>query len=903
MALATGSILGHYEIVSSLGAGGMGEVYRAKDTKLGREVAIKLLLDEVSSDPERLARFEREARVLASLNHPNIATLHGFETEGDTGFLVMELVDGDTLAERIKRGPIPIAEAIPLFVQIAEGLAAAHERGVVHRDLKPANVKSSLGGAASTPQVKVLDFGLAKATSDEANVSSPALTQSPTLTLAATQRGEILGTAAYMSPEQASGKALDKRTDIWAFGVCLYEALTGARAFQGEDVPNTLAAVLRDEVDLDALPGDVPFAVRQLLARCLVRDRRNRLQDIGDARIELQALDALADTDRETGASSEQSGGVRWIWVTAGLLAGVALSVVGARLMGPIGSPPADVRRSLPVTRTTISLDGLRPDPEPEEGIVSISPDGSMLTLTAGVARSRIYLRRLDSLEPVLLGGTEGGWSRTEFSPDGKSMVFWTFDGTVKRMPITGGAPTVLAPAPDYWGGTWAGEDSFVYAPSSTSGLFRIPAAGGEPERLTTIDTAAGEISHRFPAALPDGRGIIFSVRTGEETEDSRIVALSLETGEITTLVEPGTDGRFAASGHLVFGIGDTLYAAPTDAERLQTNGEALPVVEGVLSSFSGLLAYDLSHNGTLAYVPTSVMAAYQRPMLSVDREGDPQPLMEEAVVYDSPSYSPDGSRLAFDTMVDDDRAVWVLDLERGVSSRITATGDNSDPVWTPDGQRIVFQSSRDGTFDMYWKRADGSGVAERLTDTESFAAPSSFSPNGTLAFTSLDAGFDIWTMKPGSDEEPTPFLATQDDHANGQFSPSGEWIAYELTQNGQTEIFARPYPGDGPRTQISIAGGVSPAWSRSSPELFYLEGNSRMMVVRYETNGDELRVEAPRLLFDVPVSTNGFPVSLFDVSPDASHFVLPAASDLSKAHVVIVQNWFEELERLVPTN
>ncbi len=893
MQLEKGARLGFYEIISPLGAGGMGEVYRAKDTKLGREVAIKLLLEEVSTDSERLARFEREARVLASLNHNNVATLFGFEKEADTSFLVMELVEGETLADRIARGPIPVGDAVPLFIQIAEGLAAAHERGVIHRDLKPANIKVS-----DTGVVKVLDFGLAKALSDETAGGGPAMTQSPTLTLAATRRGEILGTVAYMSPEQASGKTADKRTDIWAFGVCFYEAITGRRAFSAEDAPNTLAAVLRDEVDLETLPAEVGPGLRRLVERCTVRNPRNRLQDIGDARIELQSLDAQ---DQPFEATAKQSRRRLSLWIAAGVATGVVLTLGALRMLGGADPSPRPGSGALPVVRSTIDLDQLHLEPALEDGVVSISPDGKLLIAAAGSGRSLLYIRRLDSLELRPLPGTEGGFSRTVFSPDGRSFVFWDFKGHLKKVPIEGGQATIVAPAPDYWGGAWEGDDSFIYVPSTRSGLVRVALSGGEPETVTRPDTARGEISHRWPDPLPDGRGVILSITFGQETEDQRIAVLSYETGEIHTLIEGASDGRYLSSGHLVFVRGRSLYAAPFDPVRLEVTGDARPVVEGVYVGFHGMAGYTVSRDGSLLYVPASSEAAYRTKLLSIDRSGAQEPLFDEARNFKTPAFSPDGTRLAYTVQVESDWSLWVHDLRRGVSSRLSTIGDNQAAVWTPDGERIIFQSTRDGTMSLYWKRADGSGPEEALTSDEFVKVPSSMSPDGILAYTRLDRAFDIWTLKPGSGEEGEPFLATLESEANGIFSPDGKWIAYELTQAGETEIFVQPYPADGRRIQLSVNGGLSPSWSRSEREIFYLEGSSKLMSLSYEVVDGELVPSPPNQLFEVPTRVSGFPDRLFDVSPDGTRFVLPEAADLSKLKAVLVQNWFEELKRLVP--
>jgi serine/threonine-protein kinase len=900
MQLEPGSKLGHYEIVSSLGAGGMGEVYRAKDMKLGREVAIKVLLDEVSSDPERLARFEREARVLASLNHPNIATLHGFDADAGTRFLVMELVEGETLADRIARGSVPLKEAIVLFTQIAEGLDAAHEQGIIHRDLKPANIKISDSG-----MVKVLDFGLAKAMEPEAEVGDVALSQSPTLSLAATQRGQILGTAAYMAPEQARAKPVDKRADVWAFGCCLYEALTAVRPFEGEDGPTTLARVLDREPDWERLEAAAPEALTDLVRNCLEKAPGERLRDIGDARIALRRIGRHPVAEAAM-AGSRRQGAPKWGWLAAGLAVG---AVAGAVWLGPRWAP-REGSAPRPVRRYEISLGALSPTPEFEEGAVALSPDGSLLALTAGVGPgSRIYLRRLDSLEMVPMPGTEFGWYKF-FSPDNQWVVFDAFDSnTWYRSSVDSIAepiPIVASSATNY-GGAWSNDGYLYFNPDGRrTGLSRVPIAGGSAESVTVPDATKGETGHSFPDPLPDGRGVLFTIwKEAEDTHD--VAVLDAERGVVRTLVEGGVHPRYVSSGHVVYGAGNALYAVAFDVETLTTRGSPMRVVDDViLFPQYGTACFAISETGVLAYVPTASALERTRGLSWIDREGNVEPLDLGTGNIRGLDLAPDGQRLAYVEQDAEGWHVFVMDLTTGRRAQITERGLNSFPVWTPGGDEIIFGSNIQSEWKLFRRPADRGREAEPFVSHGVEANPGSFADDGTFTFYRIGedgTSYDIWTLPPGAGE-PEPFLVTADVEANPRFSADGQWIAYEVWNEGESEVWVRPYPVEPGNRQwkISTSEGANPLWSPTRSEIYFLQGWRKLMAVRFSVVDGQFVAEAPRTLFEHPTWTNGFASMRIDIAADGERFLAIDAPEPSGVNVVVVENWAEELARLVPT-
>ena len=892
MTLQVGTRLAHYEIVESIGKGGMGEVYRALDGKLGRDVAIKVLPDEFARDKERLERFEREARLLAQLNHANIATLYGLEEHGGQKFLVMELVEGETLAERIARGSIPIDEALPLFIQIAEGIEAAHEKGIIHRDLKPANIKVTPKG-----KPKVLDFGLAKAFAKEPSARD--LSQSPTMTKEGTRAGLILGTARYMSPEQARAKPVGKPADIWAFGCCLYEALTGKAAFPGESVSDTIAAVLKNDPDWQPLPASTHLVLRILLRRCLEKDSTRRVHDIADARIQIEeALEGPSEsfpTAAVAGAALERRASrLTTIAVVAIIAAMIAIGVALWSLMGSGDAAPKTVTRfAIPIAPDAELALGTRP-------AVAISPDGRHVAYVARWTEStKLYLRALNRMEAKPLAGTEGA-RMPFFSPDGQWLGFHAA-GKLMRISLTGGAPLTMAEVVDPRGASWGPDGTIVFSSTAVGGLSRASVEGGMPEVLTTPDRGRREKTHRFPEVLPGGKAVLFTLGTGdiEFWDDASIAVLSLETGEYRVVLEGGSYARYSASGHLVYARAGALLAVPFDLAELRVEGVPVPAVPGVVTERTyGPAEFAISRTGSLLYAPGDSRGG-ERQVLWVDRQGRSQTLIETPRPFDRPRLSHDGRLLALG-INGANTNLWVYEFARGSLTRLASGFDNWVPVWSPDGRRVAFTSTRDGPSNLFSQAADGSGSAERLTTSAYSQYPSSWSPDGKrLAFYELRPGADdIWVLSMEGDRTPQPFLQTMSNERIAVFSPNGQWIAYESDESGQYEIYVRPFPGSGAKQQVSIAGGTEPRWNPDGKELFYRDGD-QMMVVDVERD-EELALGKPRLLFSFR-SPSG---AGYDVAPDGQRFVMlsDAESRTQPNALIVVLNWFDELERLVPT-
>ena len=892
--LNPGTKVGHYSIVGHIGAGGMGEVYRATDTKLRRDVALKVLPEVFAKDAERMARFSREAVVLASLNHPNIAAIYGLEEQDGIRALVLELVEGPTLADRIKDGPLPPDEALGIAKQIAEALEAAHEQGIIHRDLKPANVKVREDG-----QVKVLDFGLAKALEDPNPEEDPG--NSPTLSIAATRAGVILGTAAYMSPEQAKGKKADRRADIWAFGIVLYEMLSGKRAYTGDSISEVLAAVLMKEPDYDALPETVSAPLRKLLRRCLTKDRTQRLQAIGEARIaitEFVADSAASSVMISPPMAEPQPTWLRWTPWAAGALALVSIvSVAGWwQATRPVEQSPMRLHVEVAPDNPLFTSIG---------AAAVLSPDGKLLAYVATEGGTqKLYVRPLDQMEATALSGTEGA-RNPFFSPDGQWIGFFT-GSALKKVSVSGGAPLTLTSAGDGRGGTWSEDDTIVLASNTTTGLSRVSAAGGEPEEVTT--PGEGERSHRWPWFLPGGKAALFMTQDdGQAYDDSDIEAVNLATGERTVVHRGGTYPRYLPSGHLIYVRDGTLFAVPFDPDRLETTGQPAPILEGVLfsgntSAGNGGAQYAFSQNGTLAYLAGTV-ADQSFPVVWADRKGATTALLDEARAYSSPRLSPDGKRVAFHIDTGDSRDIWLYEIARGAMTRLTFVGDsNIVPIWTPDGSRVAFASTRTGSGQpIFWKRADGAGEAEQLTSGATTQGPGSFSPDGRfLAYfaDSPETGFDLWVVPLEGDRKPETFLASPATEVFPEFSPDGRWIGYMSNESGRMEIYVRPFPGPGGKWQVSTEGGAFQRWTRNGGELIYRQG-SKWMAVEISAEGDSLRAGKPQEIFEGAfLNLARFPA--YDVSRDGNRFVLfPAAEDtgvVSRTHLNFIFNWFDTL-------
>jgi len=881
--LTAGTRLGSHEVLALLGQGGMGEVYQAHDTKLGRDVAIKVLPEAFAHDPQRLSRFQREAKLLASLNHPNIATIHGLEESNGTHYLVMELVPGETLRERVAReGAVPVEEALGIARQIAEGLEAAHEKSIIHRDLKPANVKVTPEG-----KVKVLDFGLAKAFAGEESGSDPS--NSPTLSQAATLQGVILGTAAYMSPEQARGKAVDKRTDLWAFGCVLYELLTGKQAFRGEDITEILAAVVKTEPDWHALPSATPAKIHDLLRRCLQKTVRQRVRDAGDVRIEIEeALSAPKDAVAMHAASAPRSN-LPWAVASAlAVLVGVALWVAWRA-----------TRPATPQLLVRLDVD-LGPDVSlgSEAGADAIlSPDGTRLVY---VSQARLFTRRLDQPNATELAGTQGA-NAPFFSPDGRWIAFFA-QGKLKRISVEGGAAIALCDAANGRGGSWGEDGNIIAALLNRGGLSRIPSAGGSPTHVTEL--LYGEATHRWPQVLPGGKAVLFTANTGIAGFDgANLEVMSLADHHRKTLLRSGTFGRYLPSGHLIYVNRGTLFAVPFDLDRLEVRGTPAPVLDQVgYSAGNGFAQLDFSQTGTLVYRSGGGGGGLVT-VQWLDAAGRTQPLLPKPDSYSHPSLSPDGNRLGIATT-----DIWVYDWQRDTMTRLTFGPTASQfPVWSPDGLYIVFQAAGG----IFWTRSDGAGKPQPLTQSKNVQVPWSFTVDGKrLAFNELtpENQYDIWTVPLDSDGvglragKPEPFLQTPFDERHASFSPDGRWLAYASNESGSYQVYVRAFPDKGGKWQISNNGGLYPLFSRNGRELFYRTQDNQIMVASFRLKGDSFVADKPRVWSERRIADLGLTAN-YDPAPDGKRIaaLMPAGTEQGQEaqnHVTFLENFFDEVRR-----
>jgi Tol biopolymer transport system component len=903
--------LGPYDILSPLGAGGMGEVYRAKDTKLGREVALKLLPATFTTDPERIARFRREAQVLASLNHPHIGAIYGLDEANGQQFLVLELVDGESLDRRITRGPIPVDEAVGIAKEIAEALEAAHEKGIIHRDLKPANVAVARDGT-----VKVLDFGLAKA-AEPASGASLDVTNSPTITTPAvmTGVGVVLGTAAYMSPEQAKGKPADRRSDIWAFGCVLFEMVTGKRAFDGEDVSDTLANVLKSEPDWTAVPFRA-LGLTRLLRRCLDKDRKRRLADIADTRFDLdEALrpDTAPGHDFNAAANLDETqarGKMRLVgWSLAGAAALIAVATIVFWAPWKNPAPRAALRLTAEFgANISLAANGA--------SALALSSDGSALAFIGQLpgGEPQLYLRRLNQLTATPLAGTDGA-SAPFFSPDGQWLAYFA-GGKLKKIPVTGGASIALCDAPSQRGGAWSDDGTIVFAPASPSGLFRVSASGGTSEPATKL--AAGEVTHRWPQILERGKAVLFTAsRENGQYEDATLVMQQLPDGPRKVLVTGGYFGRYLPSGHLVYIHAATLFANPFDLRRFEIDGPSAPAVEGVNAiAGTGAAQFAVSTDGTLVYAPGEG-ENINAPLVWLDSHGQTAPLRTTRSNWGNVRFSPDGRRLALN-INGPQRQIWVYEWAHDALSQLTFDPSNgSDPVWSPDGKDIAFTARRgsDPAVNLYVQHADGTGAAVRLTNSPNNQAPTSWHPSGKwLAYAELrqGSGSDLMILPINGDSasgwkagKPEVFLANPWPEFDTAFSPDGRWVAYSSAESGRSEVFVQPFPAAGGKWKISAeTGGRYPVWSRTGHELMFgaLNG-ARLMAVSYSVGGNSFRPEKPRVWAEGRIARlNG--QRGFDLHPDGNRVVISGAQADAQAKqdkAVFVFNFFDELRRIAP--
>ncbi len=883
-----GKTFSNYEVVEKIGAGGMGEVFRARDTKLGRDVALKFLPDSLSHDPDRLARFDREAKLLASLNHPYVASIHGFEHVDGKHFLVLEMIDGEDLAERLTRGPIPVDETLRICLHVAEALEAAHEEGIVHRDLKPGNIKVS-----SNDTVKVLDFGLAKAWDSEP--SSSDLSQSPTvLGNSPTLAGVILGTAAYMSPEQARGKNVDKRADIFGFGCVLYEMLTGKQMFAGDTVSDTLASILKSEPDWDALPSDTPRAIKRLLRRCLEKDPARRLRDIGEARIVIDSVIKGETTDdivtNET-VALQTSGRSKMAYAGWGLLAVVAVVSSLFAFTGFSKTSPSE----MPVMRTSIlppdgvrfSLRGVHPGP------VVISPDGRRVVFTGRQTggKSLLFVRELDSTEARALIGTDNA-GYPFWSPDGQSIGFFA-DGKLKRVDISGAPPLALCEAPVGKGGAWNEDGTIVFAPSFATPLHSVPAVGGISTPITEMRPDEGENSHRFPQFLPDGDHFIYFARLGGEVSAIRLSSVS---GDEDREVMRATSNVVYASEQILFLRQSTLMSRPFDPDKLGFTGDPVPVADPVRfipGAMRGI--FDASADGMLVYQAGSSIPGAQ--LVWRDLDGKRLGSLGDIVQQDNYSISPDGTKVAVDLFdkTGGTTDIWIYDVAREIRSRFTFdSGNDSNAIWSPDGSQIVFTSTRSGKGQLYIKNVGGATNEEPLIETPGSTWPTDWSMDGRYVVyfmnDSTNTG-NVWALPLFGDQKPFPVVSSGYSEYNGLISPDGNWMAYVSDESGTFDVYVTSFPEAGRKWQISSGGSVEPRWDPKGRGIYYFSLNDEFHFVETSQDASTFAVGAARLLFE---SNSAI---YYRTAPDGERLlVLEDADEGGVSPLTLVTNWTRDL-------
>ena len=891
MPLSPGTRLGVYDITAPIAEGGMGQVYLATDTTLGRQVAIKILPDAFVSDPDRLARFEREAKTLASLNHPHIAAIYGFEKSSGMHALVMELVEGEDLSQRIARGAIPLDEALPICKQIAEALEAAHEQGIIHRDLKPANIKVRPDGT-----VKVLDFGLAK-TMDHAGESRRDAMNSPTLSVHATMQGVMLGTAAYISPEQARGLPVDRRTDIWAFGCVFYEMLTGTLAFARESLPDTVAAVLLNDPDWQALPADTPARIRVLLKRCLQKDSRQRLHDVADARIEIEDRDA----DGTAAAASPRHIHVHRVTRTLlSLVSGAALASVlwwvGTR---PSSATSVPMHLSLKLANQAVSYGDMNASRE-----LAISPDGEKIVYVANHnGKRQLFLRALAGSEAKPIDGTDGAVAAF-FSPDSEWIAFGR-GSELQKAAVSGGSPITICnlSGTGFYGGDWGADNTIIFVPDYNGGLWTVSANGGTPQPLLKTDVEKDRVSYSDPQVLPGGKSVLFTLSSGRAvTADDQDVAV-LDPGgrDPRILIRGASHPRYLPTGHVVYVHGGALLAVQFDLSKLAVTGTPASVIEGLGKTWSGDTDYSISNNGTLVYEADAGVKSGGLLVL-VDRKGNLRPVSTRRGNYSEFSISPNGRSLASRVFaINDD--IWTYDIASGAPLRFTFEPlDEIFPQWTANGAHIAY-GTRTGT--IFWKSSDGSRPREVLTHGEYPRYPASFSRDGKhMAFVEIHPSRrgDIWLMPLDGKRPPEPLVATDADERDARFSPDGQWLAYASDETGRGEVFIRPIATRGGRKQLSSEGGTRPTWAPKGLELFFAKGD-QLLAITLDGQGNP--VGRDRVLFSAPRFEDlqfDSASPLYDVMPDGEHFVFLLEHLSSSTHYNVVLNWFEELKLRVPS-
>ena len=933
MSLASGTRLGPYEILSLLGVGGMGEVYRARDPRLGRDVAIKVLPTAFSADPDRLRRFEQEARAAAALNHPNILAVYDIGTHNGAPYIVSELLEGETLRDRLAKqakasasatpaltkdgAGLPVRRTVDYAIQITHGLAAAHEKGILHRDLKPENLFVTADG-----RVKILDFGLAKLTQGEAGLAGGS--NLPTASLE-TEPGMLLGTMGYMSPEQVRGQTADHRSDIFAFGAILYEMLSGQRAFRGATMADTISAILdKDPPDLPVAERHIPPALERIVDRCVEKTPAARFQTASDLGFALEALSSQwerSDVSSAVAAIPERRSRERLAWTLLSVVLVAALALVLALSLPfrRVPAPPMPLRVNAELGADVSLATAVGPNVNVGTSVV-LSPDGALLAFVAqksSTGTPQLYVRRLEQLQATPLTGTEGAASPF-FSPDSQWIAFFS-NGKLKKISVTGGGAVTLCDAANGRGGSWGKDGTIVFTPANTgSGLFlwSVSSGGGKPEPLAK--PGDGEATQRWPQVLPGDKAVLYTgnSRTGGY-EDANLVVQPLPTGARKIVQRGGYYGRYLPSGHLVYIHNGTLFAAPFDLDRLELTGQPVPALEGVASNPNiGATQFAASDTGTIVYLAGQRTSA-DFPIHWMDREGKSTVLRSTPALWSNPAFAPDGRRLAMDISDGAQADVWTYDWARDTLSRLTFDPtDDVKPVWTPDSRRIVFASRRGdkSTDNLYWQRADGTGDVQRLLESKNTQLPASWHPSGKfLAFTETNpqSGDDLMILPMEGDEgsgwkpgKPTAFLNGPFSEGEPMFSPDGRWIAYRSSESGRDEIYVRPFPGPGGKWQISTGGGTNPTWSRARHELFYGTPDTSIMVVPYTVAGESFRAEKPRLW-----SERHFTLLLrqrsFDLHPDGERFALALVPETQTAvkqdKLVFIFNFFDELRRVAP--
>jgi serine/threonine-protein kinase len=867
--VTSGSRLGPYEILEPLGRGGMGEVYRGRDTRLRRDVAVKLvhphLLDSTSVE-----RLQREARALATLGHPNVASVYELGEAEGTSFIVMELVAGETLADRLVHGPLPSSEIIHVARQIAAALEAAHDKAIVHRDLKPANIKIGTDGV-----VKVLDFGLAKTLP-----SHPMNADLPTATLP-TREGTTVGTAPYMSPEQMRGVEVDRRTDVWSFGCVIYEMVTGRRAFNGATGADVIAAVIEGDPDWSAIPSATPPGLVRLLRRCLRRDTNQRLRDMGDARLELEEMATAGDAPTETAPRRRPL-----VAIAALIVAVSALALAGA-----IARRPAAAERT--PARFVVSI----PQDAPLGGLdfpsVAIAPDGTRVAYVGNRGgRTQLFVRPMDAVDPAPIAGTTDAVSPF-FSPDGQWIAFFA-DGQLKKVAVTGGTPITLCPAPVGLGGTWNRDDVIVFASATGSGLSRIPASGGTPRPLTTLDVRQGEFSHRWPEWLPDGETVVFTVGTSGSWNDAQVAAFSTKTGQRTTLVRGGTSPHFIAPGTLLYAQKGRLMRVSLDPGRLTVTGAAAVAIDSVLQSSDGAAQFSASRTGDAVFIAGG-SDANQRRLVSVSRDGaSVLPFAPPSGAYVAPRASADGRKLLI-TIESPSPDLWVYDVTLGTTTQITFDSGATSPVLSRDARRVAFSSTRTGVPNLFVVNVDATGSVERLASSDNAQTPGAWAPDGTLAYVERRpaTGRDILLLTP--DHRSRTLLESPADESAPAFSPDGQWLAYVSDETGRSEVYVRARTDSARARRISTDGGSEPVWDPGGRSLYYRNG-ARMMSVAVSSRDDG--AGRPVLLFERDFARGSIDSPNYDVMPDGRFVMIqrpPQRSSPESLHVLL--NWSGNLE------